>query len=104
MSRVHRKATTAIITLALFLSTTLQVKGQGYDLVINNGRVIDPETKLDAMRYLGVKDGTIAAVSEKLLDGTKVIDATGLIVGLDLSTFTLTARTSRPTACRRSTE
>ena len=34
-----------------------------YDLVIKNGRMIDPETKLDAVRNVGIKDGSVAASS-----------------------------------------
>jgi hypothetical protein len=49
-----------------------------YDLVIANGRVIDPETKLDAIRFVGVNGGSIAAVSAEPLVGNKVIDASGL--------------------------
>lgn len=51
-----------------------------YDLVILNGRVIDPETSLDALRNVGVKDGKIVAISEKDLIGKDTIDASGKIV------------------------
>ena len=51
-----------------------------YDIVLSNGRVIDPETKLDAIRNIGINDGKIAAVSTAPLKGNTVIDATGLIV------------------------
>ena len=32
----------------------LAAQASGYDLVIANGRVIDPETGLDAVRWVGV--------------------------------------------------
>ncbi|MDA7747287.1 hypothetical protein N8878_08170 [Psychromonas sp.] len=51
-----------------------------FDIVINNGRVVDPETKLDAIRSVGIKGNRIAAISKKALKGAKVIDAEGLIV------------------------
>lgn len=51
-----------------------------YDLVIANGRVIDPESKLDAVRYLGIGAGRIQAISADPLSGNTTIDATGLIV------------------------
>lgn len=51
-----------------------------YDVVISNGRVIDPESQLDAVRNVGVKDGLIAAVSTESLTGEREIDATGHIV------------------------
>lgn len=51
-----------------------------YDLVINNGRVMDPETGLDAIRNLGVRDGKIAIITDKAIQGEEAIDATGLVV------------------------
>ena len=51
-----------------------------YDIVIANGRVIDPETKLDGIRFVGIRSGRITNVSKTQLKGTKTIDATGLVV------------------------
>ena len=51
-----------------------------YDLVILNGRVIDPETELDAVRNVGVKDGKIVAITEDAISGADSIDATGHVV------------------------
>lgn len=50
------------------------------DLVILNGRVMDPETGLDAQRNVGILDGTIAAVTEEAIKGLDTIDAAGLVV------------------------
>jgi N-acyl-D-glutamate deacylase len=50
------------------------------DLVILNGRVMDPETKLDAVRNVGVKDGKIVAVTEAAIEGKETIDASGHVV------------------------
>ena len=51
-----------------------------YDLVINNGRVMDPETKLDAVRNVGIRNGVITRISEKQLNGKEVIDARNHVV------------------------
>lgn len=51
-----------------------------YDLVIQGGRVIDPETKLDAVRSVGINGDSIVNISEKPLSGKKSIDAKGMIV------------------------
>ena len=51
-----------------------------YDLVIANGRVIDPETGLDGIRHLGIIAGAIESISTKPLLGDKTIDAEGLVV------------------------
>lgn len=51
-----------------------------YDLVIANGRVMDPETGFDSVANVGVLDGQIATISKDALDGKDTIDATGLVV------------------------
>jgi N-acyl-D-aspartate/D-glutamate deacylase len=51
-----------------------------YDLVLRGGRVVDPETGLDAIRNVGIRGDSIAAISSAALVGSRVIDATGLIV------------------------
>lgn len=53
---------------------------QSFDLVIVNGRVMDPETNLDAIRNVGIQDGRIVAITEDSIDGSEAIDATGLVV------------------------
>jgi N-acyl-D-glutamate deacylase len=60
-----------------------------YDLVILNGRVMDPETQLDALRSVGIQKGKITEVSPEPLHGREVIDATGFVVApgfIDLHT------------------
>jgi N-acyl-D-aspartate/D-glutamate deacylase len=56
------------------------VLAEEYDLVLANGRVMDPESGLDAVRNLGIRNGRIAAVSAKRLSGKEVIDVSGLVV------------------------
>jgi N-acyl-D-glutamate deacylase len=51
-----------------------------YDLVILNGRVMDPETNFDGIRNVGVKDGRIALITEESISGKETVDATGKIV------------------------
>ncbi len=50
-----------------------------HDLVLRNGRVIDPETGLDRVCDVAVKDGRIAAVGDGLRAAAE-IDASGLVV------------------------
>jgi len=64
--------------LALIALGTLAA--QPYDVVIANGRVMDPASGLDAVRHIGIRAGRIAAVSATALRGAKTIDAKGLIV------------------------
>jgi N-acyl-D-aspartate/D-glutamate deacylase len=51
-----------------------------YDLVILNGRVIDPESKTDTVRNLGVTNGKIKSISRDRLSGRNTVDARGLVV------------------------
>jgi len=53
---------------------------QTYDLAIANGRVLDPDSNLDAVRHIGIRDGKIAVVSESPLTARATIDARGLTV------------------------
>jgi N-acyl-D-aspartate/D-glutamate deacylase len=76
------KSTKLLIPLFFLLAmvvTSVHAAPQ-YDLVISGGRVIDPETKLDAVRNVGISDGSIAMVSKRRLTGRRDIDATGLVV------------------------
>jgi predicted amidohydrolase len=49
-----RKVIFLLVLLAL--STTI-VSAQQFDLVLEGGRVMDPETGLDAVRNVGIRDG-----------------------------------------------
>ena len=53
---------------------------QPFDLVIAGGRVIDPESGLDAIRHVGIRGDRIAEVSAAPLPGRETIDARGLVV------------------------
>lgn len=53
---------------------------QVYDIVIANGRVLDPESRLDGVRHIGILENRIRAVSEAPLQGRTVLDATGMVV------------------------
>ena len=69
-----------IFCLCLPALITVLAAGQQYDLVIEGGRVIDPETGLDAVRNVGVRDGKIARISSETLNGRRAIHAGGLVV------------------------
>lgn len=89
------------LTFALLTFIGLAVtpaQAQDYDLVILNGRVMDPETNLDAVRNVGVKDSKIVTITEGAIAGAESIDARGHVVapgfidphvhGIELSGFT----------------
>ena len=51
-----------------------------YDLVLNGGLVIDPESGLDAIRNVGIVGASVAAISTEPMQGSTTIDASGLVV------------------------
>jgi N-acyl-D-glutamate deacylase len=73
-----------------------------FDLVIDGGRVIDPETGLDAVRSIGIRDGTITAISDGNLNGERILDARGRVVTpgfIDLHSHTQSLPGDRIQAC-----
>ena len=66
---------------ALALATgTLRAQPRIHDRVILNGRVMDPESGLDAQRNVGIVDGKVSVISNERLVGRDTIDAAGLVV------------------------
>jgi len=53
---------------------------EDFDLVIRNGRVMNPANGLDSVRDVGIRDGRIAELSREPLRGKAEVDATGLVV------------------------
>ena len=51
-----------------------------YNLVLIGGRVIDPESGLDAIRNVGIAGDSIAAISTEPMQGSTTIDVSGLVV------------------------
>jgi dihydroorotase len=67
--------------LAASVMLVLPLAGQErYDIVLRNGRVMDPETGLDAVRNVGIRGSVIAAISEEPLAGDAEINASGLVI------------------------
>jgi N-acyl-D-aspartate/D-glutamate deacylase len=65
---------------SLLLLLPLALAAQNYDIVISGGRVMDPESGLDAVRYIGINGKKITAISTSPLHGKIEIDANGLVV------------------------
>ena len=79
-----REAFLVALILSSFSPSAPDMDTGPFDCVIANGRVIDPESKLDAVRSIGIKDGKIMALSEGPLQGKEEIDAKGLTVAAGL--------------------
>ena len=68
------------IALGWSVSEEVAADEEKYDVVIANGRVMDPETGLDAVRNVGINGGKIRAISANPLTGKTTMDAKGLVV------------------------
>jgi Amidohydrolase family len=73
-------ASAAAVICGLLAGGACGPVAQDYDLVILNGRVMDPETSYDQAANVGIKDGRIATVTKDKIAGKKAIDATGHVV------------------------
>lgn len=51
-----------------------------YDIALIGGRVIDPETKLDTIKNVGIINNRIAQITSEPLKGKEMINAAGLVV------------------------
>jgi N-acyl-D-aspartate/D-glutamate deacylase len=83
ISSILAAAAIGLLALVGLLNTLVaqpRAAADVYDVVITNGRVIDPESGLDATRNIGISDGKIRMISEAPLQGTQTIDAKGLVV------------------------
>ncbi len=74
----RRRAGAAVFFAALLVACAGET--QMYDLVIANGRVMDPESGLDGARHIGIRAGKIERISQSALQGTRVIDAANHVV------------------------
>src|SRR5437762_14385472 len=77
-----RLAVAGVVVLAFGLGGARSIHAQdvSYDVVISNGRVMDPESGIDAVRNVGISGGKIRAISSSALKGKQVIEAKGLVV------------------------
>ena len=82
--KLSANARASIVTTIFFLGSmavAVPIETQdNYDAVITNGRVMDPESGLDAVRNVGILAGKIRAISTGSLVGKTKIDAKGLVI------------------------
>lgn len=73
-------AAPVLFCIGLSAKRTAPTETETFDLVIANGRVMDPESGLDAIRNVGVSGGKIREIGADTLKGKQTIDAKGLVV------------------------
>ena len=77
-----RAANTLVVLAGLLTGAAVPALAQseGYDLVFVGGRVLDPETRLDAIRNVGIQGGRIVAVTTEVPMAKETLDVKGLVV------------------------
>jgi hypothetical protein len=68
------------ITNFCILNISLSQSDTVYDIVLSGGRVIDPETKLDAIKNVGIINNRIMQISSFPLKGKENLNVAGLVV------------------------
>lgn len=79
MSAITRFVLCALLASAVCLGAA-SASAADFDLVIHNGRVMNPANGLDSVRDVGIRDGRIAELSRESLSGRDEVDAAGLVV------------------------
>ncbi len=69
-----------VLSLAAVVAAAALLHGQNIDLVILNGRVLDPESGFDGVANVAIAGGKVVAISRDRLTGRASIDASGLVV------------------------
>lgn len=69
-----------VLLLSIALFSCQQNQEKTYDIVIENARVIDPETNTDDVLNVAILGNKIAEISKNELKGKKTIDGTGKIL------------------------
>ena len=78
----HARCLVCILVLLAGLATTaVAQRTPALDVLVLGGRVLDPETGLDAVRNIGIKGGRITVISVGALPAARdTINARGLVV------------------------
>src|SRR6266478_1818959 len=69
-----------LLGAAVLAAHATRPQGEQFDLVLVGGRVLDPETALDAKRNVGIRGGRIAALTAQPLAARETLDVSGLVV------------------------
>ncbi len=69
-----------VFAACVLTGSVAESRGDGFDVVLLGGRVLDPESGLDAVRNVGIQGGTVTAVTERAIEGATTLDVSGLVV------------------------
>ena len=71
---------TTLVMLSLAGCDSDEIGRDELDLVISGSRIMDPESGLDAVMNLGIKEGRIEVITDQDLSGKNFIDGSGLVL------------------------
>ncbi len=71
---------TTVVLLSLAGCDSGEIGRDELDLVISGSRIMDPESGLDAVMNLGIKEGKIKIITDQDLSGKNFIDGSGLVL------------------------
>lgn len=77
---MHRFRLNASLAFGLLATSAAAQPSSMLDVIIVGGRVIDPETRLDAIRHVGIRGGTIVYVGTAMRRARDTISARGQVV------------------------
>ncbi len=80
MTRVFKSAFFLFSVTICFCHFAFGQSNTEYDIVLIGGHVIDPETKLDTIKNVGIINNRIAEISSEPLKGKQTINVSGLVV------------------------
>src|SRR2546425_12780342 len=85
MTMTRRRLSTVPLHVILLGAAALaargtRAQGEQFVLALVGGRVLDPETALDAKRNVGIRGGRIAAVTVEPLAARETLEVSGLVV------------------------
>src|SRR5207247_7732286 len=80
MYPVTRSLLVALTVAAFVPAAAIAQRVAPLDVVLVGGRVIDPETNLDAVRAVGIRAGRIASVTTAVPAAKDTVNVAGLVV------------------------
>lgn len=80
MRKLFNRSVCVLAIMVWFCHAATAQPGIVYDIVLVGGRVIDPETRLDTVKNVGILNKRIAQITSEPLKGKEMIDLTGLVV------------------------
>ena len=76
-----------LLSLYLFIALNTVLISQPYDIVLKGGRVMDPETGLDATRNIGIRGDRIMEITEKELSGKQTYNVGFPLLSTPVSSY-----------------